>query len=109
LPNLEEAEAITGHSDPKAAIRALSDAFPVVALKGGAQGAWVSAQAGLHHAAAKSVPVIDTTGAGDAFNAGFIDAWLRREGEKQCLEAGVAAGSLAVQATGGAPRANAAA
>ncbi len=109
LPNLEEAEAITGHSDPEAAIRTLSDAFPVVALKGGAQGAWVSAQAELHHAAAKSVPVIDTTGAGDAFNAGFIDAWLRREGEKQCLEAGVAAGSLAVQATGGAPRANAAA
>ncbi|MFP3710783.1 hypothetical protein SB783_43165, partial [Paraburkholderia sp. SIMBA_009] len=37
LPTLEEAEAITGHSDPEAAIRALSDAFPVVALKGGAQ------------------------------------------------------------------------
>lgn len=69
----------------------------------------MSSQTGLHHAAAKKVPVVDTTGAGDAFNAGFIDAWLRRADEKQCLEAGVAAGSLAVQATGGAPRTTAAA
>ncbi|MHC2071383.1 carbohydrate kinase family protein [Agrobacterium tumefaciens] len=109
LPNLEEAEAITGHSDPESAARALSGSFPVVALKGGAEGAWVSSQTGLHHAAAKKVPVVDTTGAGDAFNAGFIDAWLRQADEKQCLEAGVAAGSLAVQATGGAPRTTAAA
>ncbi|EMS97667.1 putative carbohydrate kinase [Agrobacterium tumefaciens str. Cherry 2E-2-2] len=104
LPNLEEAEAITGHADPEAALTALSGAFPVVALKGGAQGAWVSSRAGYHHAAAKKVPVVDTTGAGDAFNAGFIDAWLRREEETLCLEAGVAAGSLAVQAAGGAPK-----
>ncbi|UXT19290.1 MULTISPECIES: carbohydrate kinase family protein [Agrobacterium tumefaciens complex] len=104
LPNLEEAEAITGHADPEAALTALSGAFPVVALKGGAQGAWVFSPAGFHHAAAKKVPVVDTTGAGDAFNAGFIDAWLRREEEKLCLEAGVAAGSLAVQAAGGAPK-----
>jgi sugar/nucleoside kinase (ribokinase family) len=104
LPNLEEAEAITGHADPEAALTALSGAFPVVALKSGAQGAWVSSRAGFHHAAAKKVPVVDTTGAGDAFNAGFIDAWLRREDEKLCLEAGVAAGSLAVQAAGGAPK-----
>ncbi|MCZ7887254.1 MULTISPECIES: carbohydrate kinase family protein [Agrobacterium] len=109
LPNLEEAEAITGHSDPEIAIRALSEAFPVVALKGGAQGAWVSSQRGLRHVAAQKVPVIDTTGAGDAFNAGFLDAWLEGQDEQRCLKAGVAAGSLAVQAAGGAPRETAAA
>ena len=108
LPNLEEAEAITGHSEPEAAIKALAEAFPLVALKGGAQGAWVSSSAGLRHAAAQKVPVIDTTGAGDAFNAGFLDAWLHRLGDEQCLKAGVAAGSLAVQGAGGAPRATAA-
>lgn len=109
LPNLEEAEAITGHSDPEIAIRALSEAFPVVALKGGAQGAWVSSQRGLRHVAAQKVPVIDTTGAGDAFNAGFLHAWLEGQDEQRCLKAGVAAGSLAVQAAGGAPRETAAA
>ena len=109
LPNLEEAGAITGHSDPEIAIRALSEAFPVVALKGGAQGAWVSSQRGLRHVAAQKVPVIDTTGAGDAFNAGFLHAWLEGQDEQRCLKAGVAAGSLAVQAAGGAPRETAAA
>ncbi|OAE36230.1 carbohydrate kinase family protein [Agrobacterium tumefaciens] len=104
LPNLEEAEAITGHSDPERATHALSEAFPVVALKGGAQGAWVSCRRGLQHLAAQEVPVVDTTGAGDAFNAGFLDAWLQGWDEQQCLTAGVAAGSLAVQAAGGAPR-----
>ena len=109
LPNLEEAEAITGHSDPETAIRALAEAFAVVALKGGAQGAWVSSRMGLQHVAAQKVPVIDTTGAGDAFNAGFLDAWLQGQDEQRCLKAGVAAGSLAVQAAGGAPRVTAAA
>lgn len=109
LPNLEEAEAITGRSEPEAAIRTLAEAFPIVALKGGAEGAWVSSAAGLHHRAAQKVPVIDTTGAGDAFNAGFLDAWLQRQDEQQCLKAGIAAGSLAVQAAGGAPRVTAAA
>ena len=104
LPNLEEAEAITGKADPREAIDALSSAFPVVALKGGAQGAWLSSDRSVSHAAARNVPVIDTTGAGDAFNAGFLDAWLSRESPQQCLEAGIEAGSLAVQAMGGAPR-----
>lgn len=49
LPNLEEAEAITGHSEPETAIRALAAAFPIVALKGGAEGAWVSSAAGIYH------------------------------------------------------------
>ncbi len=109
LPNLEEAEAITGHSEPETAIRRLAEAFPMVALKGGAEGAWVSSAAGIQHKAAQKVPVVDTTGAGDAFNAGFLDTWLQGQNEQQCLEAGIAAGSLAVQAAGGAPKVTAAA
>jgi sugar/nucleoside kinase (ribokinase family) len=109
LPNLEEAEAITGHSEPETAIRRLAEAFPMVALKGGAEGAWVSSAAGIQRKAAQKVPVVDTTGAGDAFNAGFLDTWLQGQNEQQCLEAGIAAGSLAVQAAGGAPKVTAAA
>ena len=37
----------------------------------------------------------DSTGAGDAFDAGFLAAWLRGEGPGQALGAGVAAGTLA--------------
>lgn len=102
LPNLEEAEAITGSSDPQVAIRKLSLAFPTVALKGGDRGAWLVSKGGLLHAPAETVPVIDTTGAGDAFNAGFINAWLNGAAEEACLTAGIRFGSLAVQAPGGA-------
>lgn len=101
LPNLEEAAAITGMHDPIAAIDILSAAFPVVALKAGADGAWVSASGDIFHTPSNDVPVVDTTGAGDAFNAGFIDAWLAGEGAEACLRAGITFGSFAVQAAGG--------
>jgi len=101
LPNIEEAAAITGTEDPVAAAKILSEAFPIVALKAGADGAWLAASGRLLHKPADDVPVIDTTGAGDAFNAGFLDGWLSGESEEACLAAGVTFGSYAVQAAGG--------
>lgn len=101
LPNMEEATAITRENDPVAAIGLLAEAFPIVALKAGGDGAWLKAAGQVFHRRAESVPVVDTTGAGDAFNAGFIDAWLSGSGEEACLAAGIHYGSLAVQAAGG--------
>ena len=48
----------------------------VLVMKRGAQGAsaWVGGEA--VHVAAPVVEVVDTTGAGDAFNAGYLSAWL---------------------------------
>jgi sugar/nucleoside kinase (ribokinase family) len=102
LPNLEEAEAITGSADPQAAITMLGKSFATVALKGGPSGAWVVSGGGILHSSAKAVPVVDTTGAGDAFNAGFLHAWLDGGTLSSCLSAGIDAGSLAVQTAGGA-------
>ena len=102
MPNLEEAEAITASADPQAAIRKLSLAFSTVVVKGGAKGAWAMSNDQVLHEPAETVPVIDTTGAGDAFNAGFINAWLNGASDEACLRAGIRFGSLAVQAAGGA-------
>ncbi|MBP2551610.1 sugar/nucleoside kinase (ribokinase family) [Neorhizobium galegae] len=102
LPNLEEAEAITGSPDPEMALRMLKSTFPIVVLKGGASGAWAASGDVLLHVPAKSVPVVDTTGAGDAFNAGFLNEWLGKSLLSDCLSAGIDAGSLAVQTAGGA-------
>lgn len=102
LPNSEEAEAITGDRDSRNAIDILSKHFPVVALKAGEEGAWLSAGSAAMHMPADTVDVIDTTGAGDAFNAGFIDSWIDGRCPADCLAAGVKSGSLAVQAAGGA-------
>ncbi|EEQ95476.1 sugar kinase [Brucella intermedia] len=102
LPNREEAQAITGYDDPAKALDALAVHFPVVALKGGGEGAWLRTADSNIHMAAKDVPVVDTTGAGDAFNAGFIDSWLEGHDVHRALAAGIEYGSLAVQAAGGA-------
>uniref|UniRef100_UPI0003B5F68C carbohydrate kinase family protein n=1 Tax=Pseudochrobactrum sp. AO18b TaxID=1201036 RepID=UPI0003B5F68C len=101
LPNKEEALAITGFEDPQDALDKLAKTFPVTVLKGGAEGAWLRSKEHNLHAKAENVPVIDTTGAGDAFNAGFINAWLSGADAQTALNAGIQSGSLAVQAAGG--------
>ena len=50
---------------------------PLVALKTGADGAWIRAEGQPVHLPAERVSVIDTTGAGDAWNAGFLHHLLR--------------------------------
>jgi sugar/nucleoside kinase (ribokinase family) len=74
IPSLPEAQAITGEDDPYQAARILVEAgVATVALKMGEDGCLVMVESGetIQHAAFK-VDVIDATGAGDAFAAGFI-------------------------------------
>ena len=101
LPNLEEAAAITGRSEPDAALAGLASAFPLVVLKCGGDGAFLAAGSATLHQRAPNVPVVDTTGAGDSFNAGFINAWMNGLDVETCLASGVRSGSAAVQAAGG--------
>lgn len=52
-------------------------------------------------ALAPKVQVVDTTGAGDAFDGGFLDAVLRGKNPAQCLKAGNRMGALSTRAPGG--------
>ena len=52
-------------------------------------------------AAAFPVQPVDTTGAGDSFNAGFLHAWLDGRDLRQCLPWGAACGSLSTRGVGG--------
>ncbi|WP_188914119.1 carbohydrate kinase family protein [Salinarimonas ramus] len=101
LPNLEEATAITGETSPDRALAALAARFPAVALKAGADGAFFAGGGVRLHRAAEPVPVIDTTGAGDAFNAGFVHAWLSGAPPQDALDRAIAAASVAIQGPGG--------
>jgi sugar/nucleoside kinase (ribokinase family) len=47
------------------------------------------------------VDAVDATGAGDSFNAAFLDGWLRSLPVAECLRRGVAAGAHSVGAVGG--------
>jgi ribokinase len=88
LPNREEARALTGEADPAAAARALAAHAGEVVVTLGADGAlWTEGEQVLSAAAAPASPA-DTTGAGDAFAAGFLAAWLAAAGPEAALEAG---------------------
>lgn len=101
LPNLEEARALTHCEEPGEALARLARHFPVVALKCGGDGAMLAMGGQTIRRDTPVVEVVDTTGAGDAFNAGFLHAWLDGAAMDECLAAAIEAGSRSVQATGG--------
>jgi len=95
LPNLDEARAITGAAGPSEAARALAGLGPeVVVVKLGREGSLARAGGREVRQAALPAEVVDTVGAGDVFNAGFLQA--RRQGRplEACLQAGSAAAAL---------------
>ncbi len=108
LPNRREALALArvaaAHLDLDliAACRVLADRGPLVVVKDGDQGASaVGADGELASAPAVPTIPVDATGAGDSFNAAFLDAWLRSLPLPECLRRGVVAGSRSVRAVGG--------
>ena len=103
LPNAAEATGITGVDDVEAAARALAALGPrVVAVKLGAEGALaVTAEGDAARCPALAVDPVDTTGAGDSFDAGFLAGWLAGRPLGACLALGVACGSLSTRGVGG--------
>lgn len=104
FPNADEAELLTGQTDPGRQIAALLENFHRVVLKRGNLGA-IYAERGLEPRTvpAEAVAVVDTTGAGDAFLAGFLAAELRGEAPDSALTAAIAAGARAVTRLGAQP------
>ena len=101
LPNEHEARAFTGQSDLNAAVLQLGRLFPVVAVKLGSKGAMACHQGQIFHAPGLPDIPVDTVGAGDNFDAGFIYGWLHRLPIRRCLEIGCYCGSRSVTARGG--------
>lgn len=103
--NEAEAELLTGEADFDAQMRVLGQQFSHVVIKRGRFGAALGGRDGVIQShPAPLVKVVDTTGAGDAFAAGFVAALLRGDAHAACLEAGIASGARAVQAVGGQPQ-----
>lgn len=103
FPNRTEAAALSGRDDPGQAGGWLASRYGVaVAVKCGSAGAVLAYENEVLQAPPPAVRVVDTTGAGDAFNAGFLAAWLERLDWATCLRTAVAAGGLATTAVGAA-------
>ena len=102
LPNESEALAITGEQDVPAAARALARIVKVAVVKWGKHGACVCTGDTFIQLPAYRGKPVDTTGAGDAFNAGFLSAFVRGLSLDDCLRWGLASGSISVTRLGSA-------
>jgi ribokinase len=104
LPNAEEAAVLSGEEDPERAALALSRRVPEVVVTLGASGAlWSDGlQTARADAVADGAP-LDTTGAGDAFAAGFLIARLAGAGPEEALREGCRLAAVAVRTPGARP------
>lgn len=104
LPNDAEAAVLSGHADPRAAAAALAGHYGAVAVTLGAGGAlWASGDTVAHVRAEPVAEVIDSTGAGDAFGAGLLAAWLTGTTGRDALRHGIRTATEAVTTLGAAP------
>jgi ribokinase len=101
LPNAAELRAITGLDDLDRAAARLVAAGTTVVMKDGARGARAWWPGGNCAAPGRAVDVVDTTGAGDSFNAGFLAGRLAGEPIEVAVGWAAVAGSLSTRAAGG--------
>jgi sugar/nucleoside kinase (ribokinase family) len=104
LPNASEAQALTGDGDPEAAGRKLGKRFGEVVVTLGRDGAlWTDGEEVLRAAAVAVEDVEDSTGAGDAFAAGFLKERASGASTAEALAAGCRLAARAVKQAGARP------
>lgn len=101
FPNEVELRGITGTDDVREGLVRLENGHTRTIAKLGARGAATLVEGTLVEVAAFPVEPVDTTGAGDSFDAGFLHAWLAGRPLAECLRWGSACGSLSARGSGG--------
>jgi sugar/nucleoside kinase (ribokinase family) len=99
--NAQEARRIAGEDEVEAAARQLAGLGPQVVVKLGADGALAVRGGRLVRASAVKVDVVDTVGAGDSFDAGFVAGYLSGRSDEEALTLACACGALSTRAAGG--------
>lgn len=101
LPNEREACKAEGTEDLEEAIGKLSKLVPLVVVKLGPKGALAQRGAERVTCPSKEVVPVDTVGAGDSFDAGFLHQYVRGADLRTCLISGNLAGALSTTRPGG--------
>jgi len=101
LPNEREATRLAGVEDPMRALEYLAGKVSLVVMKRGEKGATARRGAECFEAIAPKVATVDSIGAGDSFDAGFLHQFLRGAGIEECLRFGNLAGALSTTRSGG--------
>lgn len=101
LPNAKEAALLSGDEEPSSfEAWSIGAGIGRAVMKQGASGAWIADERGLRHVPAPRIVALDSTGAGDAFDAGVIDGLLDGESIDGCVERGCICGALCTTAAG---------
>jgi ribokinase len=103
LPNVIEATTLTGRSDASEAAVILGEMVPTVVIKCSERGAIAFASRELLQVPTEPIDPLDTTGAGDAFNAGMLVALRRGAGLEECCKKGHAVAREVIGIYGGRP------
>lgn len=103
LPNLDEAQVLTGIADAEGAARALASYYAEVVVTLGGEGAVWTDGTDVTTLPAVTAPVVDTTGAGDAFTAGYLAALRDGQPVVDRLRSGAELAALAVSSAGARP------
>jgi sugar/nucleoside kinase (ribokinase family) len=101
LPNEVEALAISGAHTVEGALGWLAARVPTAVVKCGAAGAWAAQGEARIFMPGFPVQAIDPTGAGDAFDAGFLKRWLNQADLAACVQYANACGALTAAHIGG--------
>jgi sugar/nucleoside kinase (ribokinase family) len=101
LPNDDEVRRIARRDSIEDALDVLSSTVPLIAVKCGSKGALVQEGARRFAVPGVSVEPVDTIGAGDSFDAGFLAAWLGGATAEQSAQAGNITGALSTLRPGG--------
>ncbi len=108
FPSLDEGRLLTGREAPEHIVAALGASFGTVVLTLGVAGVVVFHEGQTMRFAATEASIVDPTGAGDAFCAGYLGEWVRSDDVTAAARAGAAVASRAVGIVGGRPPAAAA-
>lgn len=104
FPNLDEGRLLSAETDPAAVTQRLAEWYGEVVLKLGAAGAtWARKGEAVVSVPAFAVEVMDSTGAGDAFCAGFLGEWLKGAPPSEALSAGTRLGAQVASQAGARP------
>jgi sugar/nucleoside kinase (ribokinase family) len=104
FPNEVELRGMTGSSDLAGGLRRLENRRTRTVVKLGSEGCMTLEEGRVVQVPAFPVEPVDTTGAGDSFDAGFLHAWLEGRPLLECLRWGSACGSLSTRGLGGTAR-----
>jgi len=100
LPNEREASLLCSSDSANYLSFAQHSGLSQAVVKLGSRGAAMLANGRRYTVSSPPVEVVDTTGAGDAFDAGFIDALLDRSNPEDCLRRACICGALSTRAAG---------